>query len=249
MNTTMLRVTRRASSLVRTNRDPVAAFHSHHYLRHNARRQEHLASLNIPVAGASVLEVGAGIGDHSNYFIDRGCRLTITEARQQNLKLLRERYPSTDVRHLDLDDPVPLENGPFDVVYCYGTLYHLSRPEAAIDYLGRCCAGMLLLETCVSFGDEVAVNSTPEDGRNPSQAVSGTGCRPTRPWVIRELKRHFEFVYLPRSQPNHEEFPVDWTCPDRHSAPLSRAVFVASRTPIDNPTLTDELLSRQVRQP
>ena len=30
---------------------PVQAFHSHHYLRHTARRQEHLASLRLPVAG------------------------------------------------------------------------------------------------------------------------------------------------------------------------------------------------------
>src|SRR6266536_3069634 len=99
------------------------------------RNQEHLASLGIPVAGSSVLEVGAGIGDHSHYFLDRGCRTTITEARQENLRLLRQRYPSADVRRLDLEDPVTLPGAPFDVVYCYGTLYHLSRPAPAIRYL------------------------------------------------------------------------------------------------------------------
>ena len=39
---------------------------------------------------------------------------------------------------------------------------------------------------------------------------------------------------LPDTQPNHEEFPIDWTRPDRHPAPLSRAAFVASRSRIDN---------------
>ena len=34
---------------------PAAFFHSHHYLRHNARRLEHLASLGLPVRGLSVL--------------------------------------------------------------------------------------------------------------------------------------------------------------------------------------------------
>src|ERR1700689_3147468 len=43
-------------------RGPSYAFRSNQYLRHNARRLEHLASLRIPVAGMSVLEVGAGIG-------------------------------------------------------------------------------------------------------------------------------------------------------------------------------------------
>jgi hypothetical protein len=230
-------------------REALSAFHGHHYLRHNARRQEHLASLGIPLAGASVLEVGAGIGDHSHYFVDRGCRMTITDARPENCRLLKERYPLVDVQRLDLEHPVALVSAPFDVVYCYGTLYHLSRPERAIRFLSESCSGTLLLETCVSFGDELIVNPTLENRRCPSQALSGTGCRPTRPWVMQELRKHFEFVYLPVTQPNHEEFPVDWTCPDRHAAPLSRAVFVASRCRMDNPALSTELIPRQRRQP
>jgi hypothetical protein len=51
---------------------PALQFHSDFYIRHTARRLEHLASLRIPVAALSVLEVGAGIGDHSNYYMDRG---------------------------------------------------------------------------------------------------------------------------------------------------------------------------------
>ncbi len=220
---------------------------THEYLRHNARRQEHLASLGIPVAGSSVLEVGAGIGDHSHYFLDRGCRTTITEARQENLRLLRKRYPSADVRRLDLEDPVTLPGAPFDVVYCYGTLYHLSRPAPAIRYLSDNCSRTLLLETCVSFGDELTVNRTPEDRRAPSQALSGTGCRPTRPWMMRELQKHFEFVYVPVTQPNHDEFPIDWTRRDRHGAVLARAVFVASRSHVESPLLATELPAEQRR--
>jgi SAM-dependent methyltransferase len=249
MSSTLLRLRREVSRIARASSTPLDAFHNHHYLRHNARRLEHLSSLGISVAGGSVLEVGAGIGDHSHYFLDRGCRMTITEARPGNLSHLRKRYPSADVRHLDLETPVQLENAPFDVVYCYGTLYHLSRPEPAIAFLGQCCSGTLLMETCVSFGDELRVNLVPEDRRNPSQACSGTGCRPTRPWVVRELKKYFEFVYLPVSQPNHEEFPVDWSRPDRHTAELSRAVFVASHGPIDSPMLSNGLPNEQVRHP
>lgn len=40
-------------------------FHSIFYLRHNARRQEHLATLGLDLGNKSVLEVGAGIGDHT----------------------------------------------------------------------------------------------------------------------------------------------------------------------------------------
>jgi len=41
-------------------------FHSVGYLRHNARRLEHLNSLGLDISGRSVLELGAGIGDHTH---------------------------------------------------------------------------------------------------------------------------------------------------------------------------------------
>lgn len=122
------RLARAARRRMLPRREAVSAFHGHHYLRHNARRQEHLASLGIPLAGASVLEVGAGIGDHSHYFVDRGCRMTITDARPENCRLLKERYPLVDVQRLDLEHPVALVSAPFDVVYM---LRHALPPEQA----------------------------------------------------------------------------------------------------------------------
>jgi SAM-dependent methyltransferase len=228
---------------------PLAEFHSDHYLRHNARRLEHLASLQIPVAGKSVLEVGAGIGDHSHFYLDRGCKLTTTEARSENLDYLRARYPEADVRFLDMEQSAPVADAPFDVVHCYGLLYHLNDPEQALAFLGENTGGLLLLETCVSFGDDEAIHLTAENPDNPSQAFSGTGCRPTRPWVFKQLQALFEYVYLPLTQPAHEEFPIDWTAAESdRPAGLTRAIFVASRNPLDNGALTASLLDRQTRQ-
>lgn len=226
---------------------PVTQFHSDGYLRQNARVQEHLSSLRIPVAGKSVLEVGAGIGDHSHYFIDRGCKLTITEGRPENLAYLRRRFPALDVRHLDLEHPATLADAPFDVVYCYGLLYHLSDPHKALQFMSANSKTTLLLETCVSFGDDEAIHPTWERMQNPTQSLCGTGCRPTRPWIFRTLQKLFDFVYIPITQPNHECFPVDWTDPGRHTGHLSRAVFIASRGPIDNDLLADKLLMHQRR--
>lgn len=131
---------------------PQAEFCAYHYLRHNQRRQEHLVSLNHPIAGKTVLEVGAGIGDHSSFFLDRGCKLTITEARTKNLSVICKRDPEAKVIQLDLDEPDPAFQEVFEVVYCYGTLYHLKHPAAALQFLRRRCSGLLLLEACVSFG-------------------------------------------------------------------------------------------------
>lgn len=226
----------------------VARFHSFPYLRHNARRLEHLASLGIPVAGASVLEVGAGIGDHTHYFLDRGCRVTVTEARRENLQVLMERYPDQDVQFMDMEQPYAIEGAPFDVVYCYGLLYHLKTPLEALDYLGRNCRRLLLLETCVSFGVEGQL--VRENQASATQAFSGIGSRPTRGDIFDRLRSQFEHVYVPLTQPNHEEFPLDWTAPEQHPAEtLSRAVFIASRQPLDNPLLVAGLPDRQTRHP
>lgn len=224
---------------------PRTEFHSDHYLRHNQRRLEHLATLDLPIANRSVLEVGAGIGDHTTFFLDRGCTVTITEGRDANLEVLRRRFSGKRVKRLDLDAPDESFTEVFDVVYCYGLLYHLARPAPAIAYLAARCSDLLLLETCVSPGLEVEQYPEEEAAHRPSQALSGTGCRPTRPWVLNELRRHFDHAYVTRTQPWHEEFPTDWTASP--SGRLTRAVFVAARRPLVSDLLSTEPLQQQER--
>lgn len=234
--------------LLKLDPSPEKAFLSYHYQRHNQRRLEHLASLGLNIAGSTVLEVGAGIGDHTHFFIDRGCQIVASDARHENLKILRSRYPDVKVLHIDLDNPPKIFNDLFDIIYCYGVLYHLQHPTEALEFMSRCCRKMLLLETCVSFGDKDSLNPCNEDLRNPTQSISGMGCRPTRKWVYNQLKRHFDFVYLPITQPHHEEFPVDWTLPPSKKT-LARAVFIASRQQIINRFLVEEIPIKQIRHP
>ncbi len=232
--------------MVRSN-TPVSHFHSKRYSHLNSRRLEHLASLRISVAGMSVLEVGAGIGDHSRYYIERGCKITITEARSENLQYLRNRYPDCNVQFLDLEHPSPIDDSPFDVVHCYGTLHHLGNPEKALKFISQNTAGILFLETQVSFGESEEKNIVSEPKSDPTQAYSGLGCRPTRPWVFNKLKELFEYVYLPSTQPNHEDFPTDWSDPDKHQSESKNAVFIASRNMIENGLLTQSLIKKQTR--
>ena len=227
-------------------RAPLLEFHGWEYLRHNQRRQEHLASLGLDLAGTTVLEVGAGIGDHTTFFLDRGCKIVSTEGRTENLAILQQRFPKIETRLLDMEKPDLQFPKPFDVVYCYGLLYHLHDPAPAVAYMAGCC-NMLLLETCVTFVDGASINPVAEPREVASQAVSGHGCRPNRRWVFTELKKYFPNVYLPVTQPWHEEFPIDWTAPATQPGLLTRAVFVASRQPLKNPLLREEIPLRQRR--
>jgi SAM-dependent methyltransferase len=219
---------------------PVEAFHNSDYLRHNQRRQEHLASLGLPLAGRSVLELGAGIGDHSSFFLDRGCDMTISEARGENVEILRDRFPDQEVLAIDVENPAPGLSRSWDVVYAYGLLYHVSEPAKAIDFMARSCDSLLLVETCVSPGEGVELNPISERAEDPSQAITGTGCRPTRPWVMEQLRGHFAHAYTTATQPWHPEFPLDWSSPSENGV-NTRAVFVASRDPLDNPRLTETI--------
>jgi hypothetical protein len=225
---------------------PEDVFLSFDYQRINQRRQEHLATLGLEIAGTTVLEVGAGIGDHTSFFLDRECHVVTSDGREENIKVLRSRYPHVRVLRLDLDNPPRSFNEAFDIVYCYGLLYHLSKPAQALKFLSDCCRKMLLLETCVSPGDEDAVNLVTEDGQNPSQSVGGIGCRPTRRWVHNQLSKHFEYVYLPLTQPNHREFPTEWTSAPSNQT-LTRAVFIATREQIDNEFMCQAIPTKQVR--
>jgi SAM-dependent methyltransferase len=213
----------------------------------NRARQDHLASLDLPLDGKSVLEVGAGIGLHTAFFENRGCQVLSTDARFENVAEIARRYPQRRVAHLDLEHPDEiLAVGPFDIVYCYGTLYHLGTPDQTLKALAN-ISDMVLVETCVTPGPGEAVNLI---GELPAanQAHSGEGCRPTRRWVLERLREYWGFGYLSRTQPSHPEFPLNWTLlPHQPSRTRNtRAVFVGSKTPLASPDLLADLVDHQV---
>ena len=77
--------------------DADAIFHTVRYLRSNARRLEHLAVLGLPIWSRTVLEVGAGIGDLTSFFLDRDCTVTSIEPREVNVGRFRARYSEDEL--------------------------------------------------------------------------------------------------------------------------------------------------------
>jgi Protein of unknown function (DUF1698) len=241
----------------KSDRDAEKSFRGGHYQRHNARRLEHLASLQLDLFGKRVLEVGAGIGDHTTFFLDRDCTVVATEPRPENCRIFNatiESYrrigyakaPNCTLLPIGVEEISARIAERFDIVYCYGLLYHVSDPATVLTVLAERCADLFLLETCVSFGSDEAVNPVAEERGTPTESTTGRGCRPTRPWLMKALQRHYAHVYVPRTQPAHEEFPCDWTRPDL-AGRFARAVFIASRRPLANPLLLAELPDRQER--
>jgi hypothetical protein len=231
----------------------LSAFRNPRYLRHNARRLEHLAALRLDLRGKSVLEFGAGIGDHSQFFLDRGCHVVAIEPRPENVACMRARYdversafPRARHRAILAEAERAQEilgEAKFQIVHNYGLLYHLDRPEAFLRRSAEFCEGLYLLETAVSDLAEGAAEFA-EDRADFTHAVAGRARLLSRADIFAILRERLPYVYMPRSQPAHEQFLTDWTAPPDPRPHRHRAVFVASRTPLIDPGLADHLLMR-----
>jgi|SRR5271157_82161 len=225
----------------------LAHFSSLHYQVHNGARLDHLQSLRLPLFDSRVLELGSGPGDHTGFYLERRCSVVSVDARQECLDVLAQRFPGVRTVRCDLNEPGPLrELGSFDIVHCYGILYHLEKPEALLEYMAEACTGFAIVETCVSVARTSTVERVNEVCADFTQALGGRACRPTRQWVFDTLGRRFPFVYHTKTQPDHPEFPTGWK--NLEDGPqLVRSVFVASKRPLELPALSPVLLDAQLR--
>ena len=194
-------------------------------------RMDHLESLGLPLEGTKVLDVGAGVGHLSQYFVKRGCDVTATDGRQSNIDRMRELYPTLKSAVCDVQTEPLSRLGMFDVVFCYGLLYHLESPVAAIRNMASVCGEILLLETQVCDHVLPVLRMGQED-TSADQALTGMGGRPSPSYVTMILRNvGFEHVYAPKAPPAHPDFRFRWfstgtTGKNHHSI---RCVFVASR--------------------
>lgn len=220
-------------------------------------RWEHLRSLGLTreFCGKTVLEVGAGIGEFTKLIIEETpAMLHATDARQENLEILIEKISQdsrliVSILNLDCapDSPSDYTSYNYDIIFCYGLLYHLGNPGAAIAWMARHTKDKLFLESAVAYEPEKqnSINPGRENADIPSHSPTGAACRPGRKWIFSELKKHFPFVYMPYTQPNNRYFPTDWQA-ESWPEKLARSVFIASRKRIENPDLIEAVPMTQI---
>ncbi len=206
-----------------------------------------LGGIGLDPKGKTVLEIGAGIGEDTGFWLSRGACVTAAVSRPGNLESSRRKFPSITAIELSLDQPERVEIGAHDIICAFGALRGLRDPAGALALLADKCSEYLFLETCVGYGATFEVN--PVAGPDHSRLATGHGCRPTRYWIFEELKKHFPHVYQPSYQPDHPEFPTDWlqSAPEQPE-PLARTTFVAARKPINAQYFFPRVLDRQTRR-
>jgi SAM-dependent methyltransferase len=87
------------------------------------------ATADVPLAGASVLELGSGPGLTTDWLAPRVGTLTALEVDRNDAEELARRHPDVDVVHATATS-MPLPDATFDVVVCFTVLHHLPTTEA-----------------------------------------------------------------------------------------------------------------------
>jgi len=214
-------------------------------------RLEHLDTLELPLEGQSVLDVGCGIGHLSEFFVQRGCRVVCVDARMENLVRLGELYPGREVRLAHVERESLERFGLFDIVFCYSLIYHSENPIATLRNVTACCRNLLLLESVVIDQRRPVMQLVDEPIAATDQAASGFGSRPSPAFLAMAVSRMgFPYVYTTRTVPNHPDFQVQWRNDGdwRRDNHLLRCVLLASRTRIDNPQLVPFLEATELAE-
>lgn len=205
----------------------------------NARMQ-HFQSMSIPLSGKSVIDVGCGIGRFSEMLTEMGADVFCVDGRAENIEKLKEEYPLQKCAVCDVESDEILAHGMFDVVFCYGLLYHLMDPMGFIKNASKMCKELMFIETCITDAIDPVVRLVAEDQKNVTQALQPYGCRPSSSYVIVSLKKSgFKYVYRPTSLPLHPQFEYklknDYSYIKKGN--LIRDIFVASHSALTNPML------------
>ena len=203
-------------------------------------RATHFKSLDLDVAGKSVVDIGCGIGHFSQMLGQMGANVTCVDGRPENIARLLERYPGSKACVVDAETDALLTLGKFDVVFCYGLLYHLADPLGFLRRAASISVDWIILETCIMDADVPAVRLVPEDDTNNSQALHAMGCRPSNAYVAFGLKNSgMQHVYVPKVLPAHPQFQyrAEFDFSYIRNEKLMRNIFVASRVPLKTQSL------------
>ena len=232
---------RLAARLFRADRarSDVPLFDQPFYREITEARLEHLATLGLPVQGRSVIDVGCGIGRLSEFFADRGCDVLCVDGREENIAQLRALYPQRRAAVVDVETDQLLEHGHFDVVFCYGLLYHLADPLAFLRRAATICRELMIVETCITDSQE-RVLFLVDDPDDPTMALHRVASRPSPAYVATTLRLSgFDHVYSPVQLPRHKDFDYERRNDLSHlrDGNAMRDIFVASRTALDLPAV------------
>jgi len=100
----------------------------------------------------TAVDIGCGVGYFSAFLHEMGFEVVGVDGRKDNVREAQARHPQVPFEHGNLEDPAILSRGPFDLVFCFGLIYHLENPLLAIRHLRLLTSKPLLIESMCAPG-------------------------------------------------------------------------------------------------
>jgi FkbM family methyltransferase len=202
-----------------------------------------LPELKDSLGFGTALDVGCGVGYFSRYLADLDLRVTAVDLRNNNVEEAKKRSPDVQFHIADIEDRSILELGSFDLVFCFGLLYHLENPFRAIRNLYSLTASTLLIET-MCIPEQAPVLCLRDEPQHQDQASRFVALIPSEACLVQMCHRAgFPFVYRCTTLPDHEHFRSTL------SQKRVRTMLAASKAPLKSASLELAQESRSVSDP
>jgi FkbM family methyltransferase len=185
-------------------------FDHDHYLRLiEARGQtirQSIASLKHVLGLATALDAGCGLGFFAQILHESGLAVRAFDGREENIQEGRRRFPDIGFERGDIQDSKIRGLGEFDFVLCFGLLYHLENPLAAIRNLRALTSKALLLES-MCLPELTPWMLLREEPRLEDQSLTDVAFYASEGCLAKMLYRAgFPFVYRADVLPDHDDF-------------------------------------------
>jgi SAM-dependent methyltransferase len=177
----------------------------------------------------TALDPGCGVGYFSALLRDMGFDVSAFDARLQNVEEARRRHPGITFSIANIEDPAPQKLGQFDLVLCFGLLYHLENPMRAFRNL-RALTGKLLLVESAAIPEQKPALYLRDDPEIEDQGVHCFAAYPTE-GALHKMAYRSGFSYVARfaSLPDHGDPRPTVGCR------RFRTMLAASMTPLGAP--------------
>ena len=212
------------------------AFDQKLYQELNSAREETVREIVTSVKDSLGLEtavdVGCGVGHFTNFLSSLRLRAVGVDARQENVEEARRRYPNLQFEVKDAEDPELLGLGTFDLVFCFGLLYHLENPFRMLRILSSMTRKLALLEGICYPSDEPVMVLIDEDHLG-DQGVNYVAYYPSEACLFKMLHcSGFSECFHPSRMPRHFFYQ-----PGGNTFRY-RTIIAASKTQVSSSVLT-----------
>jgi tRNA (mo5U34)-methyltransferase len=180
-----------------------------------------------PTLGLSnAVDAGCGVGFFSRTLAECGLNVCGFDAREENIEEACRRFPGIPFERGNIEDRAIAQLGQFDLVLCFGLLYHLENPLQAIRNLRAITEKCLLLES-MCLPEEKCTLPLRQEPPQDDQSLTEIACYPGEGSLVKMLYRAgFAKVYL-TLLPNHDDFR------ETREHAQRRTILLASLVPID----------------